>query len=237
MNLLQRGHQPIRTAARQIGLRNPAGGNSQTTGSDGPRARHIALRVPDDQHPIAGDPRSERLLRSLMGDGSNDVPILVVVAESPNREFFPQPMGPKLQFGSQAHVSRQEPDQGGRREGTTGLEERTDARAGLPRMGTQLLGKQEKIRLQKTLPIRWAHLESMEFEVFPDERGIGPPMKVHVIGPSLDPKNQLGSAGKSLHPGTARADQGSIDIEQNHVHDQGGHAAPSGLWPQRWPSP
>jgi len=95
-------------------------------------------------------------------------------------------------------------------------------------MEIQLLGEQEKIRLQKALAIGRAHVESMELEVFPDQRSVRPPVKVQVIGPSLDPENQLGSAGKSLHPGTARADQGSIDIEQNHVHDQEGHAAPSG---------
>ena len=123
MNLLQRGHQPIRTAACQIGLGNTSGGNRQTTGSDGPCARHVPLGVANDEHLISRDPGSERMFRSLVGNGRNDVPILVVVAESPNREFFPKAMGPQLQFGAEAHVSREEPDQRCWREGTTGLEE------------------------------------------------------------------------------------------------------------------
>ena len=123
MNLLQRGHQPIRTAARQIGLRDAAGGNRQTTGSNGPRTRHIPLGVPDDQNLVSGNPGSKRMLRPSMGDGRNDVPILVVVAESPDREFLPQAMGPQLQFGPKTNVSREQPDQGRRSQGTTGLEE------------------------------------------------------------------------------------------------------------------
>ena len=237
MNLLQRGHQPIRTAACQIGLRNTPGGNRQTTGSNGPCARHVPLGVPDDHHLISRDPGSQRMFRSLVGDGCNDVPILVVVAESPNREFFPKAMGPQLQFGTQTHVSREEPDQRRWREGTTALEEGSDSRTGLPRMGFQLLGEQGKIRLQKSLPVEQAYLQSMEFEVLPDQRCVRPPMKVYVIGPSLNPEDHFGGACKSLHAGTTRADQGPIDIEQNHVHDQDTHAAPSDRVQQLPPSP
>ena len=104
-------------------------------------------------------------------------------------------------------------------------------------MGIQLLDEQGKIRLQKALPIGLAHLESVKIEVLPDQRCVRPPVKVQMIGPSLNPKDHFGGARKSLHPGTTRADQGPIDIEQNHVHDQNGHAAPSGPMPQRSPSP
>lgn len=236
MNLLQRGHQPIRTAARQIGLGDASGGDSQTTGSDSPCTRHIPLGVPDDQDLISRNPGSERLLRASMGDGSNDVPILVVVAESPKREFLPQAMGPQLQFGSQTNVSREEPDQRRRGEGTTGLQEGSDPGTGLPRMDIQLLREQEKIRLQEPLPIFRAHVEPMELEVLPDQRGVRSSVKVQVVGPSRNPKDQFRGAGKRLDPGTASADQGPIDIEQNHVHGQERQTAPSGLTPQRWPA-
>ena len=76
----------------------------------------------------------------------------------------------------------------------------------------------------------------MDLEVLPDQRGVRSSVKVQVVGPSRNPKDQFRGAGKRLDPGTASADQGPIDIEQNHVHGQERQTAPSGLTPQRWPA-
>lgn len=231
MNFVQTRHEPIGPAPRQIFRRNASGCHSETPRPNRPGARYIAFGISHDHHVVPFDSRTQLVLCPAPRNGGNPVAVLVVVPESPDRKLLPESMSPELQLRSQTDISSQQADHRLGPDLTTGIQEGTNSRATLPGMLAEHLAEEQKVGIEKTGEVLGGIGKRVMPQVLPNQRGVGPPVKIEVCRATGKPKHQLGCPGKRFHPGPSGSDQRAIDVEQDDSH--AANPNPAGAAPVR----
>jgi hypothetical protein len=209
------GKQMIGLGRDEFVVMMPAGCDNDGPGADGPGTLHIKRSVADDPDVGWIDPPPNVCFGFGKGSACHVISIRQAIGKAAEREVLPQAEVAELDLGPAANVAREQADN---RTCAFAAQGFLNSWKNGPVQPFQGVRQARQVGGMKRIDVRIGRLDVVKRKQFAAYGGIGAAAIRDLIADFFDSE---GKAQPGLHRGLAGAtgaDEGSIDVEQEHAH-------------------